>query len=873
MNNVNKLSTLLLFFLLTITACNRSPANQAAATVAPTANPSTAAAAVVSDTQPLTMAENTAEAALQVAVATEQGAVAEELVSAAGGAGPTDGAPPTPVRQGPAVAIAPASGSANTQATVTATGFPANVQVDLYLAGLVRASDAAQRPQSYATATTDSSGQATLTFVLPTNWPSGEPILTGDLVVLVATADFAARANTTFEYTPPSVPTATATLAPTPVPAATATATPIPIPSPTPTPTPVPAQNPFVEVTPLTGSGGTRVTLQGGGFAPGASVNVHLGTFDAQIGSGGGDNVRYAAVTADSNGYFTVAFNLPSRWPDESPVAAGLLLILAETNNFAQQASAVFDYLAPTPTPTINPFARVEPPAGSAGTALTISGGGFPANMQVDLYLAGLVSSEVAAAARPNSYASTTTDGSGNYQLNFVMPATWPDGRALASGRLALLVATQDFRVRASATFDYLVPTPTPAPTVAATPTPISAGQWEGRYFANPRLEGNPILVRGDQELRFNWGSAAPDPAVPNDDFSVSWRRTASFDRGVYRFIVEADDGLRFYVDDKLLLESWQVGSRRTLELDYPMEPGEHTIRLEYFEDKGVALVNLRWEMRDFGWYGSYYNNRDLGGDPVMQRYDTAIDFDWGSGSPDGRVNGDGFSVRWLRRLQLDGGVYRVSAKADDGIRIWVNDELILDGWQSTAADQLFTTEIHLGGGDYAIRVDYQENEGDARVQLNWEAVGDNQPAPTATPAATTGRILFDSDPRNNRRGVNPTFCSGFESECDFGNCPNNYRLVWGPYCRETDYAYIKPGLYRVTFQGSGTVRAGATDYGATNQLFGFSEQILDLPGSFAFCWPGKGANGYGFETVAQSTGAAAAITRIRVEYMGEQCR
>lgn len=873
MNYVNRLSTLLLLSTLIMTACGRSatPQNPVPATSA--ADASTAASAVVSDTLPLTTAENTAEAAIQVAVATAQVGVAAEMVSAAGGAGPDDGAQPTPVRQGPAVAINPASGSAGTQATITATGFPANVQVDLYLAGLVRASDAAQRPQSYATATTDPSGKATLTFVLPTNWPSGEPILTGDLVVLVATADFAARANTTFEYTPPSVPTATATLAPTPVPVATATMTPIPIPFPTPTPTPVAAQNPFVEVTPLTGSGGTRVTLQGGGFAPGAAVNVHLGTFDAQIGSGTSDNVRYAAVTADSNGYFTVAFNLPSRWPNASPVEAGLLLILAETNNFAQQASAVFDYLAPTPTPTINPSARVEPPAGSAGTALTISGGGFPANTQVDLYLAGLVSSEVAAAARPNSYASTTTDGSGDYQLNFVMPATWPDGRALASGRLALLVATQDFRVRASATFDYLVPTPTPAPTVVATPTPISGEQWEGRYFDNGRLEGNPILVRGDQELRFNWGSAAPDPSVPNDDFSVNWRRTARFDRGVYRFIVEADDGLRLYVDDELLLESWQVGSRRTLELDYPMEPGEHTVRLEYFEDKGVALVNLRWEMRDFGWYGSYYNNRDLGGEPVMQRYDTAIDFDWGSGSPDGRVNGDGFSARWLRRLHLDGGVYRVSARADDGVRIWVNDELILDGWQSTAADQVFTTEIHLGGGDYAIRVDYQEDEGNAQVQVQWAAVLANQPTATATPMTSNGRILFDSDPRNNRRGVNPTFCSGFESECDFGNCPANYRLVWGPYCRETDYPYIKPGLYRITFQGSGTVRAGATDYGATNQLFGYGEQILDLPGSFTFCWPGKAANGFGFETVAQSTGVSAAITRIRVEYMGEQCR
>jgi len=869
-NQLIRAITLGVVTLLVATACNRAaPTPTAAPTTAD--SPANTSATVAVAAEPFTAAESTAAAILQIAVATAQVAAAEEMVSAAGGVGPADGVPATPVRQGAAIAINPTSGSANTAATVTATGFPANVRVDLYLAGLVRASSGSERPQSYANATTDGNGNATLLFTFPTTWPSGEPMLTGDLVVLVATQDFGARANTVFAYTAPTIATATPTAAPTPVPAATNTATPPPIPSPTATPIPAPAQKPFVEVTPLGGSGGTRVTLRGGGFAPGAPVNVYLGTFDAQIGGSNGDNVRYAAVTADRNGYFTVAFNLPSRWPDESPVEAGLLLILAETNNFAQQATAVFDYLAPTPTPTINPFAQVEPPAGSTGTAVTISGGGFPANTRVDLYLAGLVKSDaVAAAARPTSYASTTTDGSGTYTMNFTMPATWPDGRSIESGRLALLIATEDFRVRASATFDYLLPTPTPAPTAAA--TPIGAGQWEGRYFANRDLSGQPALVRGDQELRFNWGSAAPDPALPNDDFSVSWRRTATFTEGVYRFIVEADDGLRLYVDETLIVESWQVGSRRTLELDYPMTSGEHTIRLEYFEDKGVALVNLRWEQRDFGWFGSYYNNRDLGGDPVLQRYDEAIDFDWGSGSPASQVNADGFSVRWLRTMRLDGGVYRVSATADDGVRIWVNDDLILDGWQSSTADQLFTTEIHLGGGDYAIRVDYQENAGDARVELNWEAVTASQPTATPTPGSSTGRILFDSNPRNNRRGVNPTFCSGFESECDFGNCPNNYRLVWGPYCRETDYPYIKPGLYRVTFQGRGSVRAGATDYGATNQLFGFGQQILSLPGSFTFCWPGRGANGYGFETVAQSIGEPAELTRITVEYLSERC-
>ena len=104
------------------------------------------------------------------------------------------------------------------------------------------------------------------------------------------------------------------------------------------------------------------------------------------------------------------------------------------------------------------------------------------------------------------------------------------------------------------------------------------------------------------------------------------------------------------------------------------------------------------------------------------------------------------------------------------------------------------------------------------------------------------GVVLFDSDPRIERRdGVrNPDapLCSGFDSECNFGNCPLGYRLVWGPFCREDWYPYIEPGLYRITLHGVGRVEAGATDYNATQQMFAFGSQELTLPASYTFCYP-----------------------------------
>lgn len=138
------------------------------------------------------------------------------------------------------------------------------------------------------------------------------------------------------------------------------------------------------------------------------------------------------------------------------------------------------------------------------------------------------------------------------------------------------------------------------------------------------------------------------------------------------------------------------------------------------------------------------------------------------------------------------------------------------------------------------------------------------------------GDLMFDQDPRIERRrgsrNPNAPLCSGFDSECDFANCPVNYRLVWGPYCREDTYSYIKPGLYRVTLFGQGTVMAGATDFGSSNQMFSIMSRNLRLPASYTFCWTGRQPNGTGFETVVLSRSSNARIDHLRLEYLSDDC-
>jgi len=141
-----------------------------------------------------------------------------------------------------------------------------------------------------------------------------------------------------------------------------------------------------------------------------------------------------------------------------------------------------------------------------------------------------------------------------------------------------------------------------------------------------------------------------------------------------------------------------------------------------------------------------------------------------------------------------------------------------------------------------------------------------------AQPTIAVATRIFDDDPRHNRRDNEPYFCSGFASECDFGGCALNQRLVWGPFCREGDYPYIQPGQYRVQVYGEGNVRLGATDYGSSKQMFSFGEYDTTLPTDFSFCWPGREANGYGFETIILAQEQNAYVERITIEYLGSAC-
>ena len=132
------------------------------------------------------------------------------------------------------------------------------------------------------------------------------------------------------------------------------------------------------------------------------------------------------------------------------------------------------------------------------------------------------------------------------------------------------------------------------------------------------------------------------------------------------------------------------------------------------------------------GLAGQYW--RSVGGNGnfsqrLAARIDPTVDFDWGGGVPHPDVPSDDFTVRWTGLLLTPppSGQYILYAKADDGVRLWINGELLIDEWHASSGDEYASAVTLLGNYAYHIRLEYYEGGGDARVFLKWSPPGETK--------------------------------------------------------------------------------------------------------------------------------------------------
>ena len=171
------------------------------------------------------------------------------------------------------------------------------------------------------------------------------------------------------------------------------------------------------------------------------------------------------------------------------------------------------------------------------------------------------------------------------------------------------------------------------------------------------------------------------------------------------------------------------------------------------------------------GLSGSYFNTIDLTGWPVLNRVEPKVDFSWGYASPASAVNPNDFSARWTGSVEAPvSGSFTFSTVSDDGVRLWVNDVLMINNWTNHGSTTNNSQAVALVSGvRYNIRMEYYEKGGAAVARLLWTYPGQSQQA------IPQGRLYPSSSAGDTQPPTMPTALSASNV------LQNAFTLTWAP--------------------------------------------------------------------------------------------
>jgi parallel beta-helix repeat protein len=137
---------------------------------------------------------------------------------------------------------------------------------------------------------------------------------------------------------------------------------------------------------------------------------------------------------------------------------------------------------------------------------------------------------------------------------------------------------------------------------------PFRTGYWDCRWFAWNKIpyddkkgwaalfDSKPIAVQKLTDLSADYSYRSPLPGVvPIDHFALLATRAYKFEGGLYDFSTISDDGIRVLLDDKQIISRWTHHGASSDQSEQRISAGIHTLRVEYFQEDGAAVIQVDW--------------------------------------------------------------------------------------------------------------------------------------------------------------------------------------------------------------------------------------------------------------------------------------
>ncbi len=180
------------------------------------------------------------------------------------------------------------------------------------------------------------------------------------------------------------------------------------------------------------------------------------------------------------------------------------------------------------------------------------------------------------------------------------------------------------------------------------------------------------------------------------------------------------------------------LDANQTTYQDSPPTSGTYSYRVRAFNDNTTsdysAVVSAEVQVTSppagSGLAFALYDNITLSGSALRTGVDATVNFDWKSAGKAADLPANNFSVRWTGQVEAKyDEEHTFYTRSDDGIRLWVNEQQIINNWTDHAVQEDQGTITLQAGQRYDIRLEYYEKGGSAVCQLLWSSTSQSKQA------------------------------------------------------------------------------------------------------------------------------------------------